>query len=95
MTGAIIRIAVQDYKESLKAELLTFKSLIERLERYRNESKYFERYLQSKNIRVWLGSIEPEYIINKARKDLAEMLVSKSDKNNKKRPDDLGKESGR
>ena len=89
LVGAVFRDVVRDYKNVFGAELRTLKQLLDRLEKYMDESRGYERYIKylcgeeaftEKNGRKTkfptklFGVVSPEVIINKARSEVAETL---------------------
>ena len=80
LVGAILRDVIREYKVRFGAELDTFRKLILRLEDYRKKSEDMERYLRSKDALMFMGGLDPEYIINRARDSILQTLAEKRKK---------------
>lgn len=82
LVGAILREAVRQYQMELRAELIEMKKCLTRLEEYRTKSEKMERYLRSDDVKRFF-SMDCEYLIDTARKALAETLAEKTEKKNR------------
>ena len=80
LVGAILRDVIREYKVRFGAELDTFRKLILRLEDYRKKSEDMERYLRSKDALMFMGGLDPEYFINRARDSILQTLAEKRKK---------------
>lgn len=74
LVGAILKDVITDYKYTFRAELMELREILIRLDKYRKESERFEKYLQSNDVKVFT-TVDPEYLISKTRKIVAEMLA--------------------
>lgn len=76
LVAAIIKQVANNYEDAFSLELREFRRLLDNLERYRENSKQWEKWFRSSEYAKFT-SVSPEYLINTIRRITIEKLGGK------------------